>query len=83
MKAKQKKDYDKNVAIILKDIDSIKDNTDIQKIKGYKTDENKKKGFTRLYEELVKDKKYSKFSLKDDEETIKDVFERLKASGLF
>ncbi len=49
LKDKQKKDYEKNVAIILKDIDSIKDNADFKKIKGYKTDENKKKGFTRLY----------------------------------
>jgi len=63
--------------------DSIKDSNDIQKIKDYKTDENKKKGFTRLYKEFVKDKKYNKFTLKDDEDTFKDVFGRLKASGLF
>jgi len=83
LKDKQKKDYEKNVAVILKDIDSINDSADFKKIKGYKKDGDKMKGFTRLYKEFVKDKKYDKFTLKDDEDTIKDVFGRLKASGLF
>jgi len=82
MKQKQQKEYEKNVAKVIQDIELIRDSADIQKIKGYSTDANKLKGFTKFYTELVKDKKYDKFNRKEDEATIKLVFDKLKASGL-
>lgn len=83
IKAKAKKTYENNVSKILTSFEGYKDNQDIKKIKDDTNEKNKLKRFTKVYKEVVKDKTYNKFDVKLDEDTIKDVYERLEKTGFF
>ena len=61
----------------------MKDSSDIKKVKDETKEINKLKRFTRVYKNVVKDKTYNKFDVKEDEDTIKDVYDRLDKAGYF
>jgi hypothetical protein len=83
IKAKAKKAYENNISKILTTFEGMKDSSDIKKVKDETKEINKLKRFTRVYKNVVKDKTYNKFDVKEDEDTIKDVYDRLDKAGYF